>query len=311
MENDVEESQLQRGISMKIIEVQNLTKDYGNHRGIFDLNFVVEQGEVVGFLGSNGAGKTTTIRILMGFIHSQQGMSKIFNMDTFFSAKQIQSEVGYLPGELSFLDDRMTGNEFIQFMMETKGSVQKERVHYLLDYFELDAHIKIKKMSKGTKQKLGLVIAFMHEPSVLILDEPTSGLDPIMQNKFVELIKSEKHKGKTIFMSSHIFEEVENTCDRILMVKDGNLVADKDIQDIRDVNKKHYTITFASSEYAKNFAQIHVGSRFDGDCRVSFFLDHTVNSLLRELVHYDVQDIAIRNQTIEEVFLQYYGGEKK
>ena len=295
---------------MKMIEVHNLTKDYGNHRGIFDLSFTVDQGEVVGFLGSNGAGKTTTIRHLMGFIHPQQGISKIFDMDTFSAAKQIQSKVGYLPGEISYLNDRMTGNEFIRFMMETKENVSTEQVRYLVDYFELDTRIKIKKMSKGTKQKLGLVVAFMHNPSVLILDEPTSGLDPIMQNKFVELIKLEKGKGKTIFMSSHIFEEVENTCDRVLMVKDGHLIADKGIQSIRGVNKKHYTITFATSELAKAFTRVHADSTFDGNYKVSFLLDSSVNDLVHELVHYDVQDIAVRNQTIEEVFLQYYGGTK-
>ena len=295
---------------MKMIEVHNLTKDYGNYRGIFDLSFTVDQGEVVGFLGSNGAGKTTTIRHLMGFIHPQQGISKIFDMDTFSAAKQIQSKVGYLPGEISYLNDRMTGNEFIRFMMETKENVSTEQVRYLVDYFELDTRIKIKKMSKGTKQKLGLVVAFMHNPSVLILDEPTSGLDPIMQNKFVELIKSEKDKGKTIFMSSHIFEEVENTCDRVLMVKDGHLIADKGIQSIRGVNKKHYTITFATSELAKAFTRVHADSTFDGNYKVSFLLDSSVNDLVHELVHYDVQDIAVRNQTIEEVFLQYYGGTK-
>lgn len=246
----------------------------------------------------------------MGFIHPQQGISKIFDMDTFSAAKQIQSKVGYLPGEISFLNDRMTGNEFIRFMMEIKENVSAEQVRHLVDYFELDTRIKIKKMSKGTKQKLGLVVAFMHNPSVLILDEPTSGLDPIMQNKFVELIKSEKSKGKTIFMSSHIFEEVENTCDRVLMVKDGHLIADKGIQSIRDTNKKHYTITFATPELAKAFTQVHAGSTFDGNYKVSFLLDSSVNDLVHELVHYDVQDIAVRNQTIEEVFLQYYGGTK-
>ena len=150
-------------------------------------------------------------------------------------------------------------------MIETTENVSTEQVRYLVDYFELDTRIKIKKMSKGTKPKLGFVVAFMHNPSVLILDEPTSGLDPIMQNKFVELIKSEKSKGKTIFMSSHIFEEVENTCDRVLMVKDGHLIADKGIQSIRDTNKKHYTITFATPELAKALTQVHAGSTFDGN----------------------------------------------
>lgn len=149
MENHVQKNQLQGGISMNIIEVQNLTKEYGNHRGIFNLNFEVQQGEVVGFLGSNGAGKTTTIRHLMGFIRPQQGISKIFNRNSFYDAAYIQENVGYLPGEISFLDNNMTGSAFIQFMVQIKGNVPKDRLNYLVNYFEFDTSIKIKRMSKG------------------------------------------------------------------------------------------------------------------------------------------------------------------
>ena len=297
------------GISMNIIEVQNLTKEYGNHRGIFNLNFEVLQGEVVGFLGSNGAGKTTTIRHLMGFIRPQQGISKIFNRNSFYDAAYIQENVGYLPGEISFLDNNMTGNAFIQFMAQIKGNVPKDRLNYLVDYFELDTSIKIKKMSKGTKQKLGLIIAFMQNPSVLILDEPTSGLDPIMQNKFIELLKKEKLKGKTIFMSSHIFEEIENVCDRVLMIKGGRLVTSQNIEDLRNNRQKHYTITFSNTEYASAFARLYPDSICTQN-KVSFLLCGNVNKLLGELGQYNVKDILVRNQTIEEIFQQYYRGDK-
>ena len=294
---------------MNIIEVQNLTKEYGNHRGIFNLNFEVLQGEVVGFLGSNGAGKTTTIRHLMGFIRPQQGISKIFNRNSFYDAAYIQENVGYLPGEISFLDNNMTGNAFIQFMAQIKGNVPKDRLNYLVDYFELDTSIKIKKMSKGTKQKLGLIIAFMQNPSVLILDEPTSGLDPIMQNKFIELLKKEKLKGKTIFMSSHIFEEIENVCDRVLMIKGGRLVTSQNIEDLRNNRQKHYTITFSNTEYASAFARLYPDSICTQN-KVSFLLCGNVNKLLGELGQYNVKDILVRNQTIEEIFQQYYRGDK-
>ena len=208
---------------MKMIEAHNLTKDYGNHRGIFDLSFTVDQGEVVGFLGSNGAGKTTTIRHLMGFIHPQQGISKVFDMDTFSAAKQIQSKVGYLPGEISFLNDRMTGNEFIRFMMEIKENVSAEQVRHLVDYFELDTRIKIKKMSKGTKQKLGLVVAFMHNPSVLILDEPTSGLDFRHMEEVAKVLGKLQKAGKTLFIITHDPELIERCCDYFIFIENGEV----------------------------------------------------------------------------------------
>lgn len=204
----IETSKLQGGILMNMIEVQNLTKDYGNNRGIFHLNFSIKQGETVAFLGTNGAGKTTTIRQLMGFVKPQNGTAKINGLDCFQQEEDIQKQVGYLSGELSFLDENMTGHDFIKFMSDIKKIKNHQRIKQLITYFELDTQIKIKKMSKGTKQKLGLIVAFMQDAPVLILDEPTSGLDPIMQNKFIELIMKEKSKGKTIIMSSHIFEEV-------------------------------------------------------------------------------------------------------
>ena len=183
-----------------MIEVQNLTKDYGNNRGIFHLNFSIKQGETVAFLGTNGAGKTTTIRQLMGFVKPQNGIAKINGLDCFQQEEVIQKQVGYLSGEIAFLDENMTGQDFIKFMSDIKKIENHQRIKQLITYFELDTQIKIKKMSKGTKQKIGLIVAFMQDAPVLILDEPTSGLDPIMQNKFIELIMKEKSNGKTIIM---------------------------------------------------------------------------------------------------------------
>ena len=238
----IETSKLQGGILMNMIEVQNLTKDYGNNRGIFHLNFSIKQGETVAFLGTNGAGKTTTIRQLMGFVKPQNGIAKINGLDCFQQEEVIQKQVGYLSGEIAFLDENMTGQDFIKFMSDIKKIENHQRIKQLITYFELDTQIKIKKMSKGTKQKIGLIVAFMQDAPVLILDEPTSGLDPIMQNKFIELIMKEKSNGKTIIMSSHIFEEVEHTCDRILCIKDGKLIADENVEDIKCNRSKQYSI---------------------------------------------------------------------
>ena len=179
----------------------------------------------------------------------------------------------------------------------------------LTEYLEIDTQVKIKKMSKGMKQKIGLIIAFMQNVPILILDEPTTGLDPIMQNKFVELIKREKDAGKTILMSSHIFEEVENTCDRVVMIKDGKIVVDEDIHKIKNNRVKHYEITFSDIKSAENFQGLYSDSQ-RRENTVFLSLKNQVDELIKQLSRYEVQDIAVRNQTLEEVFLRYYKEEK-
>lgn len=291
-----------------IIEITNLTKDFGNNRGIFDLSFSLKPGEIVGFLGSNGAGKTTTIRHLMGFLKPRQGSAKILGLDCFADAASIQEKVGYLPGEIAFMDD-MTGQEFIQFMAHMKKIKDMDYARELMDIFQIDTRVKIKEMSKGMKQKVGLIIAFMQDAPILILDEPTTGLDPLMQNKFVELIKKEKAKGKTILMSSHIFEEIENTCERIIMIKDGHIVADEDINVIRNEMSKHYEITFSNVKDAMEFQKQYPGERKENT--VYLLSKENINLLLSELCKYQIKDLNARYQTLEEVFMKYYGGNEK
>ncbi|BBK22370.1 ABC transporter ATP-binding protein [Amedibacterium intestinale] len=294
---------------MKMIEVEHLTKDYGNKKGIFDISFSLKKGEIVGFIGPNGAGKTTTIRHLMGFIKQQQGSAKIMGMDCFQEASEIQKHVGYLPGEISVME-HMNGYEFIQFIAEMKQIKDFQRAHELIEYLEFDPKVKIRKMSKGMKQKVGLVIAFMQDAPLILLDEPTSGLDPLMQQKFVELIQSEQKRGKTILMSSHIFEEIEQTCDRILMIKDGRIAADEDLNKMKLNRSKHYEITFANKEDAQQFAnRIPACKRIS--CKVTFLWKGDVNVLLKELCTFDVKDMNARYQTLEEVFIQYYGEDRK
>lgn len=288
---------------MRVIEVNHLTKDY-HPKGIFDISFHVNKGEVLGFLGPNGSGKTTTIRHMMGFIRADSGHISIFGKDCFFESQKIMDKIGYLPGEITFMND-MTGIEFIRFMASMKKVKDFSKAKELIDFLELDPLRKIKKMSKGMKQKIAIIIAFMQDAPVLILDEPTSGLDPLMQNKFVELIQKEKRKGKTILMSSHIFEEVENTCDRVIMIKNGKIIADESIQNIGKNKYKHYEIIFSQEKDAIEFMNKYKCYRHEN--RVSIVQQGNISNILNEVSQYFIQDITIRSQSLEEMFLNYYG----
>lgn len=239
---------------MSGITVENLTRDYKRGRGIFDVSFEVKEGEVFGFLGPNGAGKTTTIRHLMGFIRPQSGRCEIDGMDCWREQKEIQSRIGYIPGEISLFNG-MSGDEFLRFIEKYRGDASEKMKRDLIDRFELDPRGKIRKMSKGMKQKVGIVSAFMHDPDTLILDEPTSGLDPLMQNRFIDLIEGEKKRGKTILLSSHMFEEVERTCDRIAMIRAGRL---SDVNSAGEIRRQHvhtYKVTLESEKEAVLFAR--------------------------------------------------------
>ncbi|MEI0531895.1 ABC transporter ATP-binding protein [Brachyspira pilosicoli] len=291
---------------MSIIKIDNISKDYGSGRGVFDLFFEVNRGEIFGMLGPNGAGKTTTIRQLMGFIKSDKGSAKILDMDCFINRANIQSKLGYLPGEIAFMDE-MKGSDFIKFIAEMKSIKNKNRIKELIDLFELDANRKINKMSKGTKQKIGIVCAFMNEPEVVILDEPTSGLDPLMQKKFIELILEEKRKGTTIFMSSHIFEEVEKTCDRTAILKDGKLIAIENMEELKSKKNKNFEVVFKTNEEALNFKnKISFKSELNNNTIKVVIANNEVNSFIKELSNYDVLDINSSSQSLEELFLHFY-----
>lgn len=270
---------------MSTIKVERLVRDYGGGKGVFDVSFHVDQGEAFGFLGPNGAGKTTTIRHLMGFLKPASGECSINGLDCWRERDKVQAKLGYIPGEISFFED-LSGTEFLKFIAEYRKIGIQNRREELLKRFELDPKNKIKKMSKGMKQKLGIVAAFMHDPDILILDEPTSGLDPLMQNRFIDLIAEEKKHGKTILMSSHMFEEVERTCDRIGIIRKGRMVAVDAAAALRERHTRSYTVTLESESAAEAFAIDFNGTR-NG-------LKVTVTT----------------KQSLEEIFMNYYGGEK-
>ncbi len=269
---------------MSVINVRNLTRDYGAGKGIFDVSIQVKKGEVFGFLGPNGAGKTTTIRHLMGFIKPKAGDCQIGGLDCWKHRDEIQKRLGYIPGEISFFDD-MSGKEFLKFVSDYRNAGKDNRIQEMLERFELDPKGKMKKMSKGMKQKIGIVAAFMHDPDILILDEPTSGLDPLMQNRFIELIAEEKKRGKTILLSSHMFEEVERTCDRIGIIRNGKTVTVDSVETLRERHMHTYTVHLDSPELAECFAR-----DFDGIC--------------------DGNAVTVAaKQSLETIFMSYYGGE--
>lgn len=293
---------------MSEIEISHITKDYGKGRGVFDVSFSVEQGEVLGFLGPNGAGKTTTIRQLMGFIKPDSGRLAIQGMDCFKESDKIQRALGYLPGEIAFIDS-MNGMEFIKFVAKMKKMKGLGRAQELMKMFELNASGKLKKMSKGMKQKIGIVCAFMDPASeILILDEPTSGLDPLMQNRFVELVLSEKKQGKTILMSSHMFEEIERTCDRAAIIRKGRLVAVEEMEKLKAGRQKNIEVTFKEIAMAKAFAaQFPKASYQDGSKAVTAKVGKTLDSFVKKAGEYTVTDLDVRTQSLEEFFMHFYG----
>lgn len=294
---------------MNVIEIKQLTKDYGNNRGVFDLDISVKKGEIFGFLGPNGAGKTTTIRHLMGFIHPDKGECYINGLDCITKSYIIQKSLGYLPGEIAFMND-MSGFQFIKFIAEMKGIKDLSLSENLIDMFKLDPSGKIKKMSKGMKQKIGIVCAFMNNPDILILDEPTSGLDPLMQNKFLELILSEKAKGKTILMSSHNFEEIERTCDRTAIIKEGHLVDVEDMKILSQSKIKSYIVTFSTKEMALEFAKEGFEVKESKGNMVTVSIKGNIMPLISSLNKYEVNNLDVKTQTLEELFMHYYGGKK-
>jgi len=296
------------GIIMNVIEIKNLTKDYGDKKGIFNINFSVKKGEVLGFLGPNGAGKTTTIRHLMGFSKADKGSSSINGLDCFDNSSEIQKFLGYLPGEIAFLDD-MTGIKFIKFVAEMKGIKELSRANELIKRFDLNANGKIKKMSKGMKQKIGIICAFMQDPDILILDEPTSGLDPLMQNEFIKLIAEEKEKGKTILMSSHSFEEIEKTCDRAAIIKEGKIVAVENIATLKESKQKIYNITFENGEMAKEFIKEGFKTKEVNGNNVTITIKGDIMPFIKALAKYKVLNLESYTQSLEDLFMHFYGGE--
>lgn len=304
---------------MSVIEVNNLTKDYGSGRGVFDVSFKIEKGEVFGFLGPNGAGKSTTIRHLMGFSKPSKGNTKILGLDTFKDYSKILSHVGYIPGEIA-LPAGLTGYEFIKMMQDMYGIHNKQMLNKMLDLFKLEDNVlkgDTKHMSLGVKRKLAIVCAFMSDPDVLILDEPTSGLDPVMQQNFINFIIEEKNRGKTILLSSHIFTEVDATCDRIAIIKDGKIVSEFVANDLKHATLKQYRIVFDSDKdylkFKSNYDKNIISIIKDNPLKKKVFIttdDKYINQVVSFLSEFGVKEFNNIKETLEDYFMKFYKEDK-
>ena len=292
-----------------MIEVKNLTHVYKSKKGIFDVSFEVREGEIFGYLGPNGSGKTTTIRNMMGFVNPQEGSVKINGLDCMEHASDLQKIIGYIPGEMNMLDF-MTGAEFLEFMAAMRGMKDLNRMRELVKKFELDPSGKIKKMSKGMKQKLGIIVAFMHDPEIYILDEPTSGLDPLMQNVFMELIAAEQKRGKTILMSSHIFEEVQRSCDRVGIIKEGRIVTIQDIHSLNELKTKVSIIQFGNFQDLTTVLESRFETEQVSDDTLKVKVAYPYNEFYQMLANCDVVSHDIQHISIEDLFLKYYGSQE-
>src|SRR6059058_2114144 len=235
-----------------IIEVEKLSKSYGGKRGIAEVSFQVEEGDVFGFLGPNGAGKTTTIRLLMALLHADAGTAQIAGLDCWKQSLEIKRLIGYMPGEPA-LDPNLTGGQILEYFANLRGGVDHAYLRQLVDRFELDTSRKFRQYSTGNKRKVVLIQAFMHRPRLLILDEPTSGLDPLNQQEFDRMVKEVRDDGRTVFLSSHILSEVEQTCTRVGIIREGQLVRVGSVAELKDIKRYEVIITFAEVVPAEAF----------------------------------------------------------
>jgi len=290
-----------------VIRTEKLTKAYGSHRGIIDIDLEVTEGEAFGFLGPNGAGKTTTIRTLLDHIRPTSGRATLFGIETTVDPVGIHRRIGYLPGEFA-LYDKLTGGQTIEYFANLRGGVDATYQKQLLQRLDLDPSRKFKEYSKGNKQKVGLVVALQHSPDLLMLDEPTSGLDPLVQQTFYELIREAKTEGRTIFLSSHILSEVEKTCDRVAIIRDGRLVKVDRTEALRDLAHHEVELRFAGDPPMGAFAVLPGVSDVTADGNVlKMRVSGSITPVVREAANYELLDFVSREPSLEETFLAQYG----
>jgi ABC-type multidrug transport system ATPase subunit len=290
-----------------IISAEKLTKFYGQHRGIIEVDLEVLEGEAFGFLGPNGAGKTTMIRTLLDHIRPTGGKASIFGIDTTVDPVAIHRRLGYLPGEFA-LYDKLTGGQTIEYFANLRGGVDPLYQQDLIARLDIDPSRKFKELSKGNKQKIGLIVALQHRPDLLILDEPTSGLDPLVQQTFYEVIREAKAEGRTIFLSSHILGEVEKTCDRVAIIRDGRLVRVDRVEALRDLAHHQVELRFAGDVPVGAFTALpgvsHVSTE---DHLLRMRVSGSITPVVREAANYELLDFVSREPSLEETFLAEYG----
>ena len=294
-----------------VLETSGFTKTYGKDRGIKDVNLTVERGEVFGFLGPNGAGKTTTIRTLLGFMQPTGGKAEVFGLDSQKDSVRIRALVGNLPGEFT-LEDRMTGEKLLKLFARFRGVESLDYAYELAERLGADLQRPMRRLSRGNKQKIGLIQAMFHKPPLLILDEPTGGLDPLVQEEFLKIIREVKEEGRTVFFSSHVLNEVERVCDRVGIIREGELVRVEDTDTLINKSFRHVMLEFAvEGEEARRFEKLEGIEKFEREGKqISFELHGNLDDVIKLAAKHEVVDMIYERPSLEEIFLAYYGGEE-
>ncbi len=292
-----------------VIETEKLTKSYGSHRGIIGVDLTVEKGEIFGFLGPNGAGKTTTIRILLDLIRPTRGHALVFGIESSADPVAIHRRIGYIPGEFA-LYDRLTGGQTLEYFANLRGGVDRAYQRSLIERFELDPSRRFNQYSKGNKQKVGIVIALQHRPELLVLDEPTAGLDPLVQQTFFSTLRQTVAEGATVFLSSHILSEVEKSCDRVAIIREGRLVKLDTVEGLRDLAHHQVELRFAGPVPEAEFAALPGVSEVRLDDHVlRLRVAGAITPVVRAAARYELLDFVSREPSLEETFLAQYGRE--
>jgi ABC-type multidrug transport system ATPase subunit len=294
-----------------VIEVANLTKSYGAKRGIADVTFQVETGEVFGFLGPNGAGKTTTIRVLLALLKADRGSARIAGHDCWDESLAIKRLIGYVPGEPA-LDPNLSGGQLLEYFANLRGGVDRTYLKSLVERFELDLGRKFRHYSSGNKRKVVLIQAFMHRPQVLILDEPTNGLDPLNQQEFSRLVRETREDGRTIFLSSHILSEVEQNCTRVGIIREGRIIRVGGVDEVKDIKRYEITISFAEKVPPEAFATLPgvAGAvAVNGGTEVRLSMSGPADAVIKAAAQHPVIGLTSHEPSLEEIFLRYYEAE--
>jgi ABC-2 type transport system ATP-binding protein len=289
---------------MSVIEVKNLTKYYGKARGIVDVSFAVDEGEIFGFIGPNGAGKSTTIRLLLSLIHPTSGSAKVFDKDVVTHGPEIRRDIGYLPSEVYYYEG-MKVKDLLKYSASFYHCDCDQRMQELADYMELEMNRRISDLSYGNKKKVGIVQGLLHSPKLLFLDEPTAGLDPLMQRKFFDLIRKENARGVTVFFSSHILGEVQRLCNRVGIIREGKIAEISDIKTLQQNNYKKVRVEAQGLDVAA-FNLPGVSNLQSEDSTVHFFFKGDINLVMQKISSFQVRDVIIEEPTLEEIFMHYY-----
>lgn len=295
---------------MNVIEINNLTKRYGTARGIEDITFHVEEGEIFGFIGPNGAGKSTTLRTLLSIIYPTSGSATIFGKDVIKYGPEIKKQIGYLPSEV-FYYDKMKVKDLLKYSASFYKKDCKKRMHELAEIMDLDLNKRIDDLSYGNRKKVGIVQGLLHEPKLIILDEPTGGLDPLMQQKFFDLLKEENKKGATILFSSHILSEVQKMCDRVAIIKEGKIITVEKISTLQDNNHKKIKIETKQPVDPGIFAVEGVMNLQSEESKISFLYSGNINVIMKILSEIELANVWVDEPDLEEIFLHYYEKEDR